>query len=262
MTEQTTSENSTVKAAPKGESLVENIKTIIFALSIAFVLRVFLFQPFNIPSESMRPGLVVGDYLWTSKWDYGFSRMSIPFEPNLFKGRIMANTPERGDVVVFKLPADNKTDYIKRLVGLPGDRIQVVGGQLIINGTPVKHEMIEPETTAVEGNMDATVTRFRETLPNGRSYVTYDLMTNGPFDDTQVFIVPPEHYFMMGDNRDNSSDSRADPILQGGVGFVPAENLVGRGRVVLLSFDETTRIFLPWTWFTGLRWDRLAVPIK
>jgi signal peptidase I len=137
-----------------------------------------------------------------------------------------------------------------------------VGGQLVINGTPVKHEMMEAETiTEVTGNTP-TVTRFRETLPNGRSYITYDMTTEGIFDNTQVFVVPEGHYFMMGDNRDNSSDSRADPILQGGVGFVPAENLVGRGRIVLLSFKEGTVIYKPWTWFTGLRLDRLAVPIK
>ena len=251
-----------VSPAPQGDSLVENIKTVIFALSIALILRIFLFQPFNIPSESMRPGLVVGDYLWTSKWDYGYSRMSIPFEPKIFSGRALGRDPERGDVVVFKLPSDNKTDYIKRLIGLPGDRIQVVGGQLVINGTPVPHEELDPETiTDVSGNV-RSARRFKETLPNGRSYVTYDLQINGLFDDTQVFVVPEGHYFMMGDNRDNSSDSRADPELQGGVGFVPAENLVGRGRIVLLSFNETTRLYLPWTWFTGLRWERLAVPIR
>jgi signal peptidase I len=262
MTEHAATEPSTTKVKPKGDSLLENLKTIVFALSIAFVLRVFLFQPFNIPSESMRPGLVVGDYLWTSKWDYGFSRMSIPFEPKLFKGRIFGRDPERGDVVVFKLPRDNKTDYIKRLIGLPGDRIQVVGGQLVINGTPVQHDLIEPETITRADGSSPTVNRYRETLPNGRSYLTYDLDANGIFDNTQIFVVPEGHYFMMGDNRDDSSDSRADPILQGGVGFVPAENLVGRGRIVLLSFEAETKIYKPWTWFTGLRVDRLAVPIK
>jgi signal peptidase I len=262
MTDNISAPLKATKTPPQGDSLVENVKTIIFALSVAFVLRVFLFQPFNIPSESMRPGLVVGDYLWTSKWDYGYSRMSIPFEPKLFAGRIFGREPDRGDVVVFKLPRDNKTDFIKRLIGLPGDRIQVIGGRLIINGTPVQQEMLGPETIIDQSGNTPTVTRFRETLPNGKSYVTYDLYTNGPFDDTQVFVVPAGHYFMMGDNRDNSTDSRADPVLQGGVGFVPAENLVGRGRVVLLSFKEETRIYLPWTWFTGLRWDRLAVPIR
>ncbi len=262
MTENISPEIEVISAAPKGDSFVENVKTIIFALTIAFVLRVFLFQPFNIPSESMRPGLVVGDYLWTSKWDYGFSRMSIPFEPKLFKGRILGRDPERGDVVVFKFPGDNKTDYIKRLIGLPGDRIQVVGGQLIINGTPVPQEMLSPETITNQRGNTPTVTRFRETLPNGRSYVTYDITSNGDFDYTQIFVVPAGKYFMMGDNRDDSLDSRADPVLQNGVGFVPAENLVGRGRIVLLSFKENTRLYLPWTWFTGLRWDRLAVPIR
>jgi signal peptidase I len=267
MSDQAPSEMANVKPAtaqvPNPDSLTENVKTVLFALTIAFVLRVFLFQPFNIPSESMRPGLVVGDYLWTSKWDYGFSRMSIPFEPNLFKGRVMGKRPERGDVVVFKLPSNGKTDYIKRLIGYPGDRIQVVGGQLVLNGVPVKREALEPETiTSVDGTVSSAL-RWRETLPNGRSYITYDTLSNGTFDETEVYVVPEGNYFMMGDNRDNSTDSRADPnIYQGGVGYVPEENLVGRGRIVLLSFDDTTKIYLPWTWFTGLRWDRLAVPIR
>ncbi|GBF57248.1 signal peptidase I [Candidatus Phycosocius bacilliformis] len=251
-----------VKPAPQGDSLAESIKTVVMALAIALVLRIFLFQPFNIPSESMRPGLVVGDYLWTSKWDYGFSNASIPFSPKLIEGRVFGHAPERGDVVVFKLPSDPRQDYIKRLIGLPGDRIQVVGGQLVINDTPVKQEALSPETITEQGGNVRVVQRYRETLPNGRSYVTYDRGPGEMFDDTQVFVVPEGHYFMMGDNRDNSTDSRADPILQAGVGFVPAENLVGRGRIVLLSFDETTRIYLPWTWFTGLRLDRLAVPIR
>jgi signal peptidase I len=250
------------KPAPQGDGLMENIKTIVIALAIALVLRIFLFQPYNIPSESMRPGLVVGDYLWTSKWDYGYSHVSIPFEPKIFRGRVLERTPTRGDVVVFKLPSDGKKDYIKRLIGLPGDRIQVVGGQLVINGTPVQREELEPETIKDMFGNPSSARRYRETLPNGRTYITYDLISGGIFDDTEVFVVPDGHYFMMGDNRDNSSDSRADPILQDGVGYVPAENLVGRGRIVLLSFDETTRIYLPWTWFTGLRLDRLAVPIR
>lgn len=224
-----------LQPAPKAESLFENIKTILIALTFALVLRIFLFQPFNIPSESMRPGLLVGDYLWTSKWDYGFSRMSIPFEPKLFEGRVLGRAPERGDVVVFKLPRDNKTDYIKRLIGLPGDRIQVVGGQLIINGIPVPQELLEPETITDQTGGTPTVTRYRETLPNGRSYITYDLRTNEPFDNTEVFEVPEGHYFMMGDNRDNSMDSRF-------WGFVPDENIVGRAFFVWMNFANVKRI--------------------
>lgn len=254
---------ATAAAAKKPDSLWENLKTIVYALGIALVLRIFVFQPYNIPSESMRPGLLVGDYLFVSKWDYGYSRASIPFEPPLFKGRLLGAEPQRGDVLVFKLPRDGKTDYIKRLIGLPGDRIQMVGGQLVINGTPVTQERLDPEaSTDMFGNM-SSIGRFKETLPNGVSYTTYDLNPFGPFDTTDVYVVPDGHYFMMGDNRDNSTDSRADPNPPDlGVGMVPAENLVGKARVTLLSFDETTRIYLPWTWFTGLRLDRMAVPIK
>jgi signal peptidase I len=249
--------------AAKPDSLWENVKTIVYALGIALILRIFVFQPYNIPSESMRPGLLVGDYLFVSKWDYGYSRASIPFEPPLFKGRVLGAAPQRGDVLVFKLPRDGKTDYIKRLIGLPGDRIQMVGGQLVINGAPVTQERLDSEESVdMFGNM-SSITRFKETLPNGVSYVTYDLNPMGPFDTTDVYVVPEGHYFMMGDNRDNSTDSRVDPNPPDlGVGFVPAENLVGKARITLLSFDETTRIYLPWTWFTGLRLDRLAVPIK
>jgi signal peptidase I len=244
------------------DGLLENLKTIFYALSIALILRIFVFQPFNIPSGSMKPGLIVGDYLFVTKWDYGFSKASIPFEPPLFKGRILSAAPQRGDVAVFKKPSDGRTDFIKRVIGMPGDRVQMVNGQLVINGTPVVQQRLEPEVLRDEFGNVTSVARIRETLPNGVSYVTWDLNPIGAFDTTGVFVVPQGHYFMMGDNRDDSTDSRADPVLQDGVGFVPAENLVGKARIVLLSFDETTRVFLPWTWFTGLRLDRLAVGIK
>jgi signal peptidase I len=259
------SDPSPIRATPRKarpDSLWDNVKTIVYALGIALVLRIFVFQPYTIPSESMKPGLLVGDYLFVSKWDYGISRASIPFEPPLFKGRIGGAQPERGDVMVFKLPRDGKTDYIKRLIGLPGDRIQMVGGQLVVNGLPVPQERLEPETMRDPFGNAYSVGRFRETLPNGVAYITHDLDPNGRFDNTDVFVVPEGHYFMMGDNRDNSTDSRADPLLQDGVGFVPAENLVGKARVTLLSFDETTRFYLPWTWITGLRLDRLAKGIE
>jgi signal peptidase I len=244
------------------ESLGDIIKTVLGALAIALLLRIIVFQPFSIPSESMRPGLLVGDYLFVSKWDYGISRFSIPFEPKLFKGRILNKQVERGDVVVFKHPYQTKVDYIKRVIGLPGDRIQVVGGQLVINGVPITREALNPEIIVDSRNNTISTNRWKETLPNGKTYITYDFFEAGQFDNTKVYEVPTGHYFMMGDNRDNSLDSRADPILEQGVGFVPEENIVGKARIVLFSWDSGVSLFKPWTWFTDLRYDRIAVPIK
>lgn len=244
------------------ESFGEIMKTIIFALLIALSLRIFVFQPFNIPSESMRPGLIVGDYLFVSKWNYGFSKASIPFEPEIIKGRILSKPVKRGEVVVFKHPIHTKTDYIKRVIGLPGDRIQVVGGQLVINGTPVPRKALSPQMITDAYNNTMSTNRWEETLPEGKSYIVYDFFEAGQFDNTKVFEVPAGHYFMMGDNRDNSTDSRADPVAEQGVGFVPEENIVGRGWVVLFSWENGVSLFKPWTWFTELRYDRLFVPIK
>jgi signal peptidase I len=257
-------ELSADKAKPKKdpESFGEIFKTIIFALLIALGLRIFVFQPFNIPSESMRPGLIVGDYLFVSKWDYGISKASIPFEPELFKGRIFGGAIKRGDVVVFKHPVHEHVDYIKRVIGLPGDRIQVVGGQIVINGVPVERKAINPEPIQDSYNRQFFTNRFEETLPNGKKYIVYDFFQDGTFDNTKVFEVPTGHYFMMGDNRDNSTDSRADPIADEGVGYVPLENIVGRARIVMFSWTEGVSLFKPWTWFTDLRYNRIAKPIK
>src|SRR6266480_3515587 len=195
----------------------ETIRVIFHALIIAVVIRTFLFQPFNIPSGSMEATLLVGDYLFVSKYSYGYSHYSLPFSPPLFSGRILAREPQRGDVVVFRLPKDDSVDYIKRVIGFPGDRIQMIGGLLHINGQPVK--------------------RGRETLPNGVSYTTLDRIENGVYDDTPVYTVPPGHYFMMGDNRDNSTDSRV--LSQ--VGYVPFENLVGRAEIIFFSIGDGAR---------------------
>ena len=217
------------------------------------MLRVLLFQPFTIPSGSMIPNLLIGDYIIVSNYSYGYSKHSIPFSPGIFKGRVMERAPKRGDVVVFKTPKDNRTDYVKRLIGLPGDRVQVRRGAVYING-----KMLPQKDLGLDA--EAGVERIQETNPEGKVYVTQD---KGDYDvdNTRVFIVPEHMYFMMGDNRDNSLDSRVSPF-DGGVGFVPAENLVGKAQVVLFSWDEGASIFKPWTWFTKARWGRFFHGVK
>ncbi len=238
----------------KGSGLGETVKIVIQALLLALVVRTLLFQPFNIPSGSMKSTLLVGDYLFVSKYAYGFSRYSLPFGPNLFEGRIWAAEPERGDVVVFKLPRDNSTDYIKRVVGLPGDQIQVRGGVLYINDVPVERESVG-EWTDDDG---IRYERFRETMPNGVQYMTLDRDPNGPEDNTQVYEVPEGHYFMMGDNRDNSTDSR----VLSAVGYVPFENLVGRAEVIFFSVEEGNAAWQFWKWPWTVRWDRMFSSVE
>ncbi|HEY3695073.1 signal peptidase I [Phenylobacterium sp.] len=225
---------------------VEIVRTVATALVIALVLKTVLFQPFTIPSASMEPNLYQGDYIVVSKFAYGWSRHSIPFSPPVFHGRIFARSPQRGDVVVFKLPRDGHTDYIKRLIGLPGDRIQVKGGVLYLNGERVPRVQTASLKEDSGYGFTRDVMRFRETLPGGRSYMTNDFGTGERLDDTDVFVVPEGHYFMMGDNRDNSMDSRLPEEV--GVGFVPAENLVGKAQIILLSWDKDVSLFKPWTW--------------
>ncbi len=220
----------------------ETIRTIFWALIIAAILRTILYQPFTIPSESMRPQLLVGDYLIASKYPYGYSRYSLPFAPKLFSGRILAGQPERGDIIVFKWPRDNKTDYIKRLIGLPGDSIQVRNGRVFLNGKALSRDYVDDETIKEHRGGTRLVQRFRETMPNGHSYITYNMTDDFRYDNTPVYKVPKGHYFMMGDNRDNSLDSRD-------WGFVPAQNLVGRGEAILVSVNDKFSLFRPWTWY-------------
>ncbi|MEZ5855322.1 MAG: signal peptidase I [Hyphomicrobiaceae bacterium] len=231
------------------------------ALIIAFLVRVFFYQPFNIPSGSMQSTLLIGDYLFVSKLSYGYSRYSFPFGLDLFSGRIFASQPKRGDVVVFKLPRDNSTDYIKRLIGLPGDEIYVRGGVLFINGKEVPRRRVADFVQREAGGGERHTPRYEETLPNGVKYMVLDQRPDGDYDNVGPYKVPAGHYFMMGDNRDNSTDSRVPPHRYG-VGYVPFENLVGRADLIFFSaaVDEPGAfpLFKPWQWPFDVRWWRIG----
>lgn len=239
------------KAEKSQSSLWENIKVIIQALLLAMVIRTVLFQPFTIPSGSMMPTLLVGDYIFVNKFAYGYSKYSLPFSPDLFSGRILASDPKRGDVIVFRLPTDPNVDYIKRLIGLPGDRVQMINGVLHINGQAIPKQPDGSFTSDYRLDPGADVPVFRETLDNGKIYDTLDQSPDSRGDNTREFVVPEGHYFFMGDNRDNSLDSRFD------VGYVPAENLVGRASVIFFSLGNDTSFREIWKWPANMRWDRL-----
>ncbi len=234
--------------------LYETAKVIVQALLLALVVRTFLFQPFNIPSGSMEDTLLIGDYLFVSKYSYGYSRYSFPFGLAPFSGRIFSSEPERGDVAVFKLPTDTSIDYIKRVIGLPGDTIQMIDGVLHINGEPVKRERIDDYIEQSPSGVVRRVPRYKETLPNGVSYETLDITTNGQADNTREYKVPPGHYFMMGDNRDNSQDSR----YLDKVGYVPLENFMGRAEILFFSIKDKTPAWHVWSWPWDVRWNRIG----
>ena len=270
------------------QEVIETVKTVVYALLIALVIRTVLFQPYTIPSASEQPNLYQGDYIIVSKWSYGYSRHSILLSPPLFSGRLFFTPPTRGDIIVFKLPRDGTTDYIKRLVGMPGDRIQMRKGQLYINDKPVAERVdggivTHDRADAYGGARQETATLQTETNPEGRQYLTEVHGPNEPAATTGVYVVPQHCYFMMGDNRDNSADSRFDPGLapedtklggcgwdsrldapvnfETGVGFVPEENLVGKAQIIMLSWNEGASLFKPWTWL-DLRWNRFLHGLK
>jgi signal peptidase I len=237
----------------------ETIKTLIFALVLALVFRSFAYEPFHIPSGSMKDTLLIGDYLFVSKYSYGYSRYSFPFGLPIFEGRALElNTPQRGDVVVFRQPANPRIDFIKRLVGLPGDRIQVKEGVLYINDKPLKREAATPYLEDDNKQVLKSIPAFTETLPEGKVIRVLDERPDGQVDNTGVYVVPPKHYFMMGDNRDNSRDSR----YLDEVGYVPEENLVGRAELIFFSTDGTSELKNPISWFTSMRINRFFKSIN
>ena len=232
--------------------IADNIKTIFYALIIALIIRSFLFQPFYIPSSSMEPNLLIGDRLFVSKYSYGYSRHSLPFSPKIYNNRILGKTPKRGDVIVFKTPADNRTDYIKRLIGLPGDIIQIVDRDLFINGIKIKKEKVENLTNINCGNEILDAVFFKETLPNGKNYIAV-YRNDGTMINSDKFVVPENHYFFMGDNRDCSKDSR----FLSSVGYVNYNNLVGKARLIFFSNDNNKGSFFKfWKWNQSIRIKR------
>lgn len=245
-------------ASRKSGKLWDTVKTVVYAVLIALAIRTVAFEPFNIPSGSMKPTLLVGDYLFVSKYSYGYSRHSLPLSLPLIPGRILMSEPERGDIAVFKLPTDNKTDYIKRIVGLPGDRIQVREGRLYLNDKQVVRRRVADFIEIDELGRVLRTARFEETLPNGRTHRILEHTDQGQLDNTPVYVVPKGHYFAMGDNRDNSLDSR----VLSGVGFVPAENLVGRAEILFFSIDGSASVWEFWRWPRTIRFKRFFDPVE
>lgn len=245
------SENSSFKNA-----FWENVKTVFLAIFIALIIRSFFFEPFRIPSGSMYPTLRVGDYLFVSKYTYGYSRYSFPFGLPLFEGRIWYSEPQRGDVVVFRPEHKPNTDFIKRIIGLPGDKIQVIEGRLYINDKMLERNETERYVVDEYVDMPEFYHQYTEILPEGKEHKILEISDHERIvDNTDVFEVPQDSFFVMGDNRDRSDDSRIS------VGFVPKENLVGKARFIFFSHNDKGEIYKPWTWFRAIRWNRFFMGI-
>tara|TARA_B100000579_G_C22722742_1_gene800246 strand:+ start:186 stop:914 length:729 start_codon:yes stop_codon:yes gene_type:complete len=235
------------------KKIIENIKTLFYALIIALLIRSILFQPFYIPSSSMEPNLLIGDRLFVSKYSYGYSRHSFPFSPKIFNNRFLERKPKRGDIIVFKTPADNRTDYIKRLIGLPGDTIQITNKKLFLNNKEVQRKKIKNYIKINCGDEILDATFYEETLPNGISYISV-YRNKGTMINTDKFIVPDNHYFFMGDNRDCSKDSR----FLSSVGYVNFNNFVGKAQIIFFSNDiNKGNFFKFWKWNKSIRFNRL-----
>jgi len=232
--------------------IFENLKTLFYALIIAIFIRSILIQPFYIPSSSMEPNLLVGDRLFVTKFSYGYSKHSFPFSPPIFNGRLLSDTPKRGDVVVFKTPADNRTDYIKRLIGLPGDTIQFINGDLFLNSKKIQKKIINKNDSLYCGNSKISVSTYKEKLPNEVSYEA-SYRNDISFKNSDIFTVPENHFFFLGDNRDCSKDSR----FLSEVGYVHKDNLVGKAQIMFFSSDPSVgSIFKIWNWQNIIRFDR------
>lgn len=254
------SKQTYVSRKKKTGGFAETVRTLVYAVLIAVVVRTVAYEPFNIPSGSMIPTLLVGDYLFVSKFSYGYSRFSLPLNPNLFEGRLIERAVGRGDVAVFKRPPEDRTDFIKRIVGLPGDRIQVVGGVLHINGEAVKRERLEDFVDRDHGGNVVRAAQYRETLPNGKNHLIIERFGDaGPLDNTAEFVVPADHYFAMGDNRDNSADGRGNGR---DAWFVPSENMIGRAEFLFYSTDGTARWWQIWRWPLATRYGRLLSGVE
>ena len=238
--------------------ILENIKTLFYALFIAIIIRSLFFQPFYIPSSSMEPTLLIGDRIFVKKYSYGYSKHSFPFSPSVFSNRLFYKSPSYGDLVVFKTPTDNRTDYIKRLIGLPGDTIQFKNGNLYLNRVEIQRTEVDNQHEIRCGLLSPETNAFKETLPNGREYVAVYKKT-GTMQNTDEYKVPEEHFFFLGDNRDCSKDSR----YLSSVGYVSYENLVGKASIIFFSNDTITgSVFKFWNWNKSLRINRFFKLLK
>ena len=240
------------------EEISEFIKTAFIAIILALLIRSFLYEPFNIPSGSMKPTLEIGDYLFVNKPAYGYSRYSFPFGLAPIEGRIWSAPPQRGDIIVFKLPTNTSVDYIKRIIGLPGDKIQMKEGRLYINDKMVPRESVGFKKDADPPSSPRAVQQYIETLPGGVTHSIYEESDHEALDNAGPYIVPEDHYFMMGDNRDNSQDSRVTKV----VGYVPLENIVGRADVIFFSTNGSAGLFEFWKWPWTVRYERLFMRIR
>jgi signal peptidase I len=259
----------------KKESWWETLRFFLVLFVAAILIRSLLFAPFSIPSGSMLPNLMIGDYLFVAKWPYGYSRFAFPFGVASYDGRVAGGLPERGDIVVFRYPGPEDNDYVKRVIGLPGDTIEVRDGVVILNGEPVRRQRIADyampvsanspcrsigaarEVEGPDGAIACAYPRFRETLPGGRSYEVLDQIAGGPGDDIEPVTVPEGQLFVMGDNRDDSLDSRF-ALEEGGVGLLPADHVLGRAEIAFWSTDGSSQWLKPWTWFSAARWGRIG----